>query len=167
MAFDAFIKIDGIEGESTDYKHKGWIEISFFGCGLSQKVSRTASSAGDASVERADFQEFVFTKLIDKATPLLALACADGTHIDKIAVELCRAGTDKVKFMEFVLKDCFISGASILAGKSKERTDDFPVETICINYGKIQWVYTQQSRAGGGASGNIATGWDLEKNNAM
>ncbi|WP_353327541.1 type VI secretion system tube protein Hcp, partial [Chitiniphilus shinanonensis] len=27
MAFDAFIKIDGIPGESTDDKHKDWIEI--------------------------------------------------------------------------------------------------------------------------------------------
>ena len=27
MAFDAFIKIDGIPGESTDEKHKEWIEV--------------------------------------------------------------------------------------------------------------------------------------------
>lgn len=29
MAFDAFIKIDGIEGESMDDKHQGWIEIQY------------------------------------------------------------------------------------------------------------------------------------------
>ena len=27
MAFDAFLKVDGIPGESTDDKHKDWIEI--------------------------------------------------------------------------------------------------------------------------------------------
>ncbi len=27
MAFDCFIKIDGMEGESTDYNHQGWIEV--------------------------------------------------------------------------------------------------------------------------------------------
>jgi type VI secretion system secreted protein Hcp len=27
MAFDGFMKIDGIPGESTDAKHNGWIEI--------------------------------------------------------------------------------------------------------------------------------------------
>ena len=27
MALDAFIKIDGIEGESTDSNHMGWIEL--------------------------------------------------------------------------------------------------------------------------------------------
>ena len=30
MAFDGFIKIDGIPGESTDDKHKDWIEILSF-----------------------------------------------------------------------------------------------------------------------------------------
>ena len=48
MAFDAFIKIDGIEGESTDGKHPEWIEILSFGSGHSQSVSRTASSVGVA-----------------------------------------------------------------------------------------------------------------------
>ena len=27
MAFDSFLKIDGIQGESTDSKHQGWIEV--------------------------------------------------------------------------------------------------------------------------------------------
>ena len=29
-AYDAFLKIDGIPGESTDDKHKDWIEILSF-----------------------------------------------------------------------------------------------------------------------------------------
>ena len=90
MAFDTFIKIEGIEGESTDDRHQGWIEVLHYQMGLSQKVSTTASSAGGGSTERATFQDFSFTKLLDKATPKLALACAAGTHIDKIVVEVCR-----------------------------------------------------------------------------
>ena len=46
MAFDAFIKIDGIPGESTDDKHKDWMEISTFSWGASQPASGTASYAG-------------------------------------------------------------------------------------------------------------------------
>lgn len=30
MAFDVFIKIDGIPGESSDDKHKEWIEVLGF-----------------------------------------------------------------------------------------------------------------------------------------
>ena len=158
MAFDAFIKIDGIEGESTDEKHAGWIEVTSYNTGLSQTVSSTASSAGGASAERADFQDFSITKQIDKASPKLAVACADGTHISSIVVELCRSGTDKVKFMEYKMTNCIISGTSITGG------GEFPTENVTIDFGKIEWSYTQQKRKGGGAAGNVASGWDLEKN---
>ena len=103
MGFDAFIKFDGIEGESTDAKHAGWIEIINFDLDVGQRVSRTASSVGGATTERADFSEFGFSKLLDKATPKLALACAAGTHFDKIVIEICRPGTNKIKFMDIGL----------------------------------------------------------------
>ncbi len=98
MAIDIFMKIDDIEGESTDNKYAGWIELIRFGLGVKQIVSRTASSAGGASAERADLSDFSIRKLLDKSSPKLALACAAGTHIDRIVVELCRAGTDKITF---------------------------------------------------------------------
>jgi type VI secretion system secreted protein Hcp len=163
MALDAFVKVDGIEGESTDDKHQGWIEIQSFGAGHAQRISKTASSAGGATAERADFHDFVFEKLLDKATPKLALACPAGTHIDSIRVDLCRAGTEKVKYMEFIMTNCIISSYEV-TGDSE---DSFPLETIGINYGKMQWVYTQQKRAGGGPAGNIATGWNLERNSRV
>jgi type VI secretion system secreted protein Hcp len=160
MAFDAFIKIDGIEGESTDDKHAGWIECTSFNSGLSQATSATASSVGGASAERADFKDFAITKQLDKASPKLALACADGTHINTIVVEICRAGTDKVKFMEYKMSNCIISSVSTSGAEGGE----FPQESVTINYGKMEWAYTVQKRQGGGAAGNVAGGWDLQKN---
>jgi type VI secretion system secreted protein Hcp len=164
MAFDAFIKIDGIEGESTDDKHAAWIEALSFNSGVNQRASATASSVGGGSSERADFHDFSFSKQLDKATPKLALACADGTHISSIIVEICRAGTEKVKFMEIKMTNCIISGASISGGGEKSSPSEFPVENVTINYGKIEWAYTVQKRQGGGPAGNVAGGWDLQKN---
>lgn len=158
MSFDAFIKIDGIDGESTDDNHYRWIEILNYNTGLSQKVSSTASSAGGASAERADFKEFSFEKELDESTPRLALACADGTHIDNIIIEICRAGGDKVKFMEYQLSNCIISKVKTASGGA------FPYDIVDINYGKIRWVYVRQKRAGGGVAGQFATGWDLQRN---
>ncbi len=155
---DCFIKIDGIEGESTDGKHSGWIEVLLYNTGVSQTVSSTASSAGGASAERADFKSFNFTKQLDKATPKLSVACADGTHIDNIVLEVCRAGGDEVKFMEYKLTNC------IICEVSNSGAGDIPLENVSINFGKIEWAYTQQKRAGGGAAGQVAAGWDLEKN---
>jgi len=38
MAYDAFIKLDGIEGESTDKQHPGWIEILNYDLDVSQII---------------------------------------------------------------------------------------------------------------------------------
>ncbi len=159
MAIDCFLKVDGIPGESTDDKHKDWIEILSYSSGLSQMASGTASSSGGATTARADFQDFSVVKALDKASPKLAVACADGTHIGEVTLELCRAGGDKLKYMEYKLSDCIISSCSIGGGGGGE-----PAESLTFNYGKIQWTYTQQKRADGSGGGNVAAGWDLEKN---
>jgi type VI secretion system secreted protein Hcp len=162
MAFDAFVKIEDIEGESTDDKHQGWIEVISYTTGVNQSASSTASSAGGGSAERANFAPFTFVKLLDKASPGLALACADGTHIDTITVQICRAGTEKLKFMEYKLSDCIISSV-----KTTGTGGDLPAESVSIAFGKILWAYTQQKRQGGSAAGNVAAGWNLMKNSKM
>jgi type VI secretion system secreted protein Hcp len=70
MAFDAFLRVDGIEGESTDKDHRGWIEIIDFGFLVRQSASASASTAGGAGSERADFADFLIRKQIDRASPL-------------------------------------------------------------------------------------------------
>jgi type VI secretion system secreted protein Hcp len=161
MACDAFIQINGIDGESTDEKYANWIEVIDFGSGVRQKVSTTASSAGGASAERADFRELVLKKLLDKSSPQIALACAAGTHIDEVTLALCRAGTEKIKFMEYKLQNCVISQV-VTSGDGS-----FPTEIVRVVFGKIMWVYTKQRRDGGGAAGHFATGWDLQRNCKM
>jgi type VI secretion system secreted protein Hcp len=162
MAFDAFIQIDGIPGESTDDAHADWIEVLSYSCGVTQPSSGSASSGGGASAERADFQDFSIVKALDKASPKLALACADGTHISEIILELCRAGGDKVKYMEYKLSDAMVT--SVRPGGSSAGGEALPLEEVSFNYGKIEWTYTQQKRGDGSGGGNVAAGWDLEKN---
>jgi type VI secretion system secreted protein Hcp len=162
MAFDAFLNVDGIPGESTDDAHADWIEVLSYSTGVSQTASGSASSGGGASSERADFQDFSIVKALDKASPKLSVACADGTHISEVVLELCRAGGDKVKYMEYKLSDCIVS--SHRPGGSSQGGETLPLEEVSFNYGKIEWTYTQQKRADGSGGGNVAGGWDLEKN---
>ncbi len=159
MAFDAFLKIDGIPGESTDDKHKDWIEILSYSWGVSQTTSRSASTSGGASAERADFQDFSIVKAMDKASPKIALACASGKHLKDVTLELCRAGGDKLKYMEYKLSEVIVSSASVGGGGGGE-----PTESVTFDYGKIEWTYTQQKRADGTGGGQIAANWDLRFN---
>jgi len=83
MAFDAFLRVNGIEGESTDKDHPGWIEIIDYGFLVWQRASTTASTAGGAGSERADFADFLIRKYVDGASPLLSVACAAGPILMK------------------------------------------------------------------------------------
>lgn len=154
---DAYIKIGGIKGESTDKQHFGWIEILCYDFSIAQRVSKTASSAGGAGAERGDFSEFTITKLLDKSSPLLALACAQGRHIDTIVIELCRA--DKVKYMTYRLTNCIISSVS-----THGEDGEFPEEDVAFNVGRFEMSYTQQSKSTGFALGQVSGGWDRTRN---
>lgn len=162
MAFDCFLKIDGIDGESTDSKHAKWIEVLSFSNGMSQPVSAVQSSAGGATSARVNMQDFSIVKYIDISSPKLAGACCTGQHFPKVTIELCRAGGDKVKYMEYKLTNAIVS--SISSGGTPKGADDVPTESVSFNFGKIEWAYTQQKRADGAGGGQTAAGWDLEKN---
>lgn len=165
MAFDAFLQVDGIEGESTDKDHRGWIEIIDFGFLVRQRASAGASTAGGAGSERADFADFLIRKQIDRASPLLSVACAAGTHIDEIVVALHRSGGEKIRFMAYRMNNCIISKVKVYGGESYGFA--FPAESVGVSFGSIQLCYTVQKRKGGGAAGNIAGGWNLQRNCGM
>ncbi|MEN6373256.1 MAG: type VI secretion system tube protein Hcp [Smithella sp.] len=162
MPFDAFVKIDGILGESTDDKHKDWIEVLSFSTGVSQPTAGPASTGRGAAAQRANFQDFSVVKTLDKASPKLALACANGTHIKEVTLELCRAGGDKIKYYEIKMEQCLIS--SYRPGGSSQGGEALPLEEVSIDYGKITWTYIQQKRADGSGGGQVAGGWDLTAN---
>jgi type VI secretion system secreted protein Hcp len=162
MAFDCFLKIDGIPGESSDDKHKEWIELLSYSHGLSQTGSGSVSSGGARSAERCDHQDFSVVKTLDKASPKLALSCCNGTHIKKITMELCRATGDKQKYMEYTLSDAIVS--DVRPGGSAKGGEPLPLEEVSFNYGKIEWVYTETDHKTGKPKGDIKAHWDLSAN---
>ncbi len=158
MAFDAFIKFSIIEGESNDDRHKGWIEVLKYGLAKRQRITRAPSSCGGACAGRVDFLNLVLNKEIDASMPLLSLACAEGRHIDEVVLDICRAGGDKMRFMQYRFQNCIVRLASTLANRYHG------LDLVWVDFGKIQWEYALQSRSGGGPMGHIAAGWNLQTN---
>jgi type VI secretion system secreted protein Hcp len=162
MAFDAFLKIDGVPGESTDDKHKDWIEILSFSHGLSQPSAGSRSSGGAAAAERCNHADFSIVKTLDKASAKLALFCCRGDHIKSTKVELCRATGDKSKYMEYLMTDVIIS--SWRPGGSAQGGEALPLEEVSFNYGKIEWTYTATDHKTGKPAGDVKANWDLTAN---
>ncbi|WP_005032939.1 Hcp family type VI secretion system effector [Holophaga foetida] len=160
MAFDAFIKIDGIPGECTDDKHKDWIEIGSFNWDLSQPASASASTAGGSSAERVNISPLNFAHPFDKASPKLYEACCKGTHIKEATLHLNRAGGNKMLYGEITLKDVLVSAVAV-AGSG-----EFPSEVVTLSAGSYTWKYNQQDKATGQSAGSVSAGWDLKTNKA-
>jgi type VI secretion system secreted protein Hcp len=162
MAFDAFLRLDGVPGESQDDKHKEWIEIHSFSMGVTQILGGQRSTTGAASAGRCDHADLAIVKSLDKTTPKLNLFCSNGTHIKKVEMELCRATGDKQLYYKVTLADCLITG--IRPGGSSKGGEALPMEEVTINYGEVNWEYTQHDHKTGKPAGKVAAKWSLVQN---
>ncbi|MCF5804383.1 putative type VI secretion system effector, Hcp1 family [Pseudomonas coronafaciens pv. zizaniae] len=88
MAFDAYIKTEGIPGEALDDAYKDCIEITGYGFEMHQSISATASSSGRTSSGRSSLSDFTFTKSLDKAScKIIGTVCA-GKHLKEVFLSL-------------------------------------------------------------------------------
>ncbi len=159
MAFDCFLKIDGIQGESKDAAHKNEIEVLSLNWGANQ--TGTAAYGGGAGAGRVNMQDISFTKRFDKASPKLMLNCCNGTHIKNAVFTLRKAGGEQQEYMFIRLNDVIVS--SVSAGGSTDGGDDIPLESVTFNYGKIEVEYKEQ-KEDGTLGGTIKAFWDVKQN---
>lgn len=124
-ASDYYLKIDGVDGESTDASHRGWIEVSSFNG--AQLLQGTADAAARARLQQT--HSFTLAKSHDKATPKLYEAACKGTHIPEVTIEVWKAGGSQ-GYLKYKLTDVLIS--SVQASQS--------TESLTINFAKIELV---------------------------
>jgi type VI secretion system secreted protein Hcp len=157
--FDAFLKLDGIKGESADAKHKGEIDIASFSWGMAQTgVSATGGGGGAGKVHVHDIQ---ISKKLDSSTPLLSLHCANGAHIKEANIVCRKAGGEQLEFMKIKLSDVLITSINQSASHG---SDALPEESISINFAKVEWTYQPQGADGKAQGGPITAGWDVKAN---
>jgi type VI secretion system secreted protein Hcp len=157
-AVDYFLKLDGIDGESSDSKHKGEIDILSWSWGEQQQG--TSQYGGGAGAGKVQMKDFHFVTHESKASPKLMLACASGEHI-KSAILTCRkAGKEQQEFLKFTLSDLLVS--SYQTGGS-ESSDIIPQNQFTLNFGKIEYEYKEQA-ADGTLKGPIKAGWNVKEN---
>ena len=66
---DYFLKIEGIDGESADAKHKGDIQLESFSWGETNSGSHSSGGGGGAG--KVSMQDFHFVMTANKASPKL------------------------------------------------------------------------------------------------
>jgi len=146
MAFDAFMKIASIPGESMDEKHSNWIELESFHWGISNGAVMGSQPTKD---RRTTGTAMSFCKSVDSATPLMVLACNEARVLPEVKIEVCRATKDKQKYMEYTLEDAFIAKFETEA----QASGDLPVDRVEIVMATFRLEYIQTDQKTGRPKG--------------
>jgi len=153
-AVDMFLKIEGIEGESQDKDHSGWIEIGSVSYAIS--APSTSTTSGGAT-SKAEFSDVSISKALDKASPKLAVSAANGEHYPIAEINFCDSSSS-VCYFKIELRDVIISSYSFSSG------GDLPMESVSLNYNSIKWTYNTLDPDSKDSKGDVTTGWNIREN---
>ena len=162
MAFDAFLKLDGIPGESTDAKHKDEIEVESWSWGATQLGTTGTGSGGGAG--KVSIQDFNFVARTSRASPVLFLKCASGEHIPSAVLTARSSGKSQEDFLTLTMTDVLVSSYQI-AGS--EAADTVPMDQVSLNFTKIKFEYKVQTASGALDPNPATAGWDLKTNTKL
>ena len=157
MAVDMFMKIDTIDGEAQDSKHKKEIDVLSWTWGMSN--SGSAHAGGGAGAGKVNVQDLTFTKWVDTATPSLALACCNGDHFDNAVLVIRKAGKQPVEYLKITMDTVFITSLSTGGSGGEDRL----TENVTLNFSKVSLDYVPQDDKGAPGT-TIPMSWDIAAN---
>ncbi len=139
---DYFLKLDGVDGESVDDKHKGEIEIDSYSWGAANAgTAGRGPGAGSGKVQPQDFQ---IVKKVDKSSPNLYMNCCIGQHIKSAVLTIRKAGGGQQEYLKITLEDVLISSYQ----HGGTNGDVVPSEQISLNFAKMELSYKEQKPDG-------------------
>jgi type VI secretion system secreted protein Hcp len=110
-------------GTSEDPRHEGWIELISF---VFEQTNHVGGGTGKAAVS-----EITVSKAVDRVTPYLRRAAANGDHIDSAVLEITDADTGRPT-MRISLTDIVIEAHSAPDGHT---------EMFTLNFANIEFNY--------------------------
>jgi len=180
----AYIKFDGIDGESQDKAHKGWSEIVSF----SQPISKPGGGATGPTRRRGDvvLDDIVVVKQLDKASPKLAESICNGKVFPKVEIHLTgpsEGSTCQGTFYAYELKNVMITSYKVIgsnplayaliapapdvtmpySGPFIVQAVDDPMEEMSLNFEEIKVTYTECDPTTGKSKGNVEYSWKVEE----
>lgn len=153
---ELFIKIDGVEGSSSDEGYKGWIQIDTYHNG-SRNYIDVDNGNGQTTSTGVNFDPVGFRKSLDTATAELFTKVNEGKKIDTITIVEVRKQQGKaIEQMRWEYKGCYMTAFDYSA-ESEEYNFMFSTVQLLTN---VQ-----------GANGKVTkkgpVGWDRVKNTIL
>lgn len=131
-----YLKIGDIKGESTDDKHKDWINLLSYSWG---EPAAGRDAASGLPTGKRQHKPLTITKHVDKASPMLQQAATSGKVIKEMEIVLPNddpAQAKRMPYLKYELKDVIVTSYQ---SSGTAAGDTVPMETISLNYGKISY----------------------------
>ena len=153
---DYFLKLDGIDGESTDAKHKGEIDVMSWSWGETNAGTHGVGGGGGAG--KVVMQDIHFVAKMSKASPKLFLHCANGQHIKEATLVCRKAGKDQQEYLIVKLNDVIITGVTHGGSAGGPAT-----ENVSLAFAKVDLEYKPQ-RPDGSLDAGVSFKYDIKAN---
>jgi type VI secretion system secreted protein Hcp len=157
----AYMNLKDVPGQSTDEGHKGWILIESFSMPIFRSIP---AGAKDNERTQGDTTpgDVIVTRTVDKSSPKLEIACADGTLFKEVQIHLTNQVNKKQEtFYELKLTNVIISSYSMSANKSG---DPLPHEDVSLSYTDFEVIYHTIDPETGENKGKVPVKYSLGKN---
>jgi type VI secretion system secreted protein Hcp len=144
MAVDYFLKLDGIQGESQDEKHKNEIQVLSWSWGAANVSS--VSGTGGSGAGKVDMSDVSMMLNFDKSTPKFFKSICAGTHIASGELSAIKAGGNGKPYLKVDFKEIFVTGLQMSAA------GEVPAVSLSFTYDEIKIDYSAQDEKGNLAS---------------
>lgn len=158
MAFSAHLKVDEIDGESSDANYSGQIDVLSYSMGVNNPPNVLG---GGFSAGKATASDFHFVLAQGRSSVNLEKFCASGKHVATVILTLAKSIGEEAglkDFMTVTFTDCYISSVSDAGGGG----GDVPINSVSISYSKKKVEYKEQKTAGGALENAANYGWDFK-----
>ena len=143
---DCFIKLDGVNGESSDQEFRDHIQVESWGWSIRQNVE---ANWDRAQKHRAEVSNLVFSHQVDLASPALWARCARNEVLPTASLVMRRAGGSAQKYLFVKLKNVRVLGVSV----NHDATNVIPLERVELACEHVEYEYAPQSARGGDRAG--------------
>lgn len=155
-----YMKIDSpaIKGESTDSKHKDWIELLSIDQSLDRPVAHRTGAGGQSTVQ---FNDINVTTRVGKHVPELAHAVANGTEFATIELDCCtdQGGGQRESYYKLKLEKVHVTHLNV-SNSGEGRVGD--VVNLGLYFKKIEWQFTKWE--GPKNEGQTTKTWNVAEN---
>lgn len=150
-----YMKYQNVKGPITTEGYKDWIELDSVHFGVGRHISSPQRTEQAREASEPTISEVTITKQMDVSSPKMFVEGVASDMRNKVEIKFTTTMKNKVTdFLTYELSNVGLSGYSVSGGP-----DGVPVETLSLNFTKIQMKFTSM---GAGVTGSPETvGYDL------